>query len=112
MTDIDHCAEIADTAIEELEAILKSEQGRRDQYDRQTGLQIEYAIKWVKRVSARIRALDPSPLNIKDNPVDMRFARAREILIELRDVVRGAGSSHWRSVMLQRIDDLIDPSSS
>lgn len=52
---VERCAAVCDGVIAELRT-MKSK-GRRGQYDRQSGRQIDYAIRAVRRAAARIRAL-------------------------------------------------------
>lgn len=107
MSDIERAAKIADEAAAELEAILNSEESRRAKYDRQTRLQIEYGLKWVKRIAHRIRALHPAPPDETPKQVDDRFAEAQTLLREIRSVVQASARSHWRAMTLKKIDDLI-----
>lgn len=52
---IERCAQMCDTAVAELEELkIKA---RKNRYDRQAEREIEYAIRAIMRVAARIRAL-------------------------------------------------------
>lgn len=53
--NIERCASICDAMIRELETLRPS--ARKGQYDRQSPRQIDYAVRAVRRVGERIRAL-------------------------------------------------------
>lgn len=52
---VERCAAVCDGIIAELKAMKPK--SRQSQYDRQSPLQIDYAIRAVKRAADRIRAL-------------------------------------------------------
>ncbi len=108
LDEIEKSAVIADQAVAELDAILKGPKARKTQYDRQTVLEIRYAIRWCKRIADRIRAQRPAPDDDVDTlAVDPRFQDAQAVLRDLRPLVAKAGSSNWRTMMMQRIDGLL-----
>lgn len=52
---IERCASLGDALVAELEKLRKT--ARKSHYDRQTPRQIDYAIRNVRRLAERIRAL-------------------------------------------------------
>jgi hypothetical protein len=104
-TERECCAVIADHTVSELTGMRDG--ARRSHYDRQSALQIDYAIRWCRRIGERIRARDPAPIDYDEQPHDPNFEEAQTLLRELRPVVAGSKPSSWRMTMLARIDALL-----
>lgn len=107
---IERCAIIADQAETELKGMLGSSRARKSHYDKQTGLQIKYAIRWVTRVAQRIRALNPAPE--EEIGGDGRAAEALKLLLELRPMIAKSRDTHWRTTTLAKIDQISASASS
>lgn len=102
---IERCADIADQAVTELTGMLGGPRARKSHYDKQTGLQIKYAIRWCRRIGQRIRALNPNP---EDDTATGQGDGAVKLLREMRPMIEQmARDSHWRTTMLAKIDAVI-----
>lgn len=104
---IEACAHLCDAMIRELETLKPTV--RKGQYDRQAPRQIDYAIRAVRRLAERIRALKglaqigAAPVNNGD-----KLAKAIALAGELRPIIAlGTRDSEWRRDILARLDDLI-----
>lgn len=104
---IERCARVCDAMIRELEG--HKPKARKSQYDRQSPRQIDYAIRAIRRVAERVRALkgvthEPTATHQSDGD---KLAMAVAIANELRPVIAKSRDSAWRQEMLRRLNDLI-----
>lgn len=107
MTDdelIDKCARLCDAMILELEA--QKPGARKGQYDRQSPLRIDFAIRSVRRVGERIRALKGVQEPDAPKSDSGKLAKAIALAKELRPTIAKTAGSAWRQEMLQRIDEI------
>lgn len=103
---IERCAKVCDSMALELEQLKPS--ARRGKYDRQTARQIDYAVRSVRRVAERIRALKSVAADAQAVPGNGdRLAIALEIVREMRPVIAATRKSAWRTLILQKLDELL-----
>lgn len=102
----ERCALICDEMAKELEGLRT--RARRGQYDRRSGREIDYAIKAVRRVGDRIRALKGLAHETAQPAGDGdKVSKAIAIAKELRPLIARSSKSAWRQAMLARLDDLL-----
>lgn len=105
---IERCALIADDAIAEISSILNSKDARQSRYDRQTKIQLRTSMRWCKRIASGIRGLPAAATGTAAARNDnARLDLALNALREMKPVLEAARSSHWKQLMLQRIDNLL-----
>lgn len=101
---IERDAGIADRAADELQALLPK--SRKGQYDRQGPKQVQYAIRWCRKIAERIRAQRPVSQD-EGASVIASDPQAIALLRELRPLIEKARDSKWRTIMLSRVDAAI-----
>lgn len=108
---IEMCAQKADEAVRELDALLHSPASHKSKYDRRTAAKLRYALWWCKRIAAKIRASNDQhrALQNKSDPdTDIRRLQAAiAALLELRPLVNAARETSWKRRMLTTIDDVV-----
>lgn len=106
---IERCAAVIDATAAEVHALKAS--ARKGHYDKQSGLQIDYAVRWLRKGAERIRASKPAGHDEAENaPIDTSGPDYQEMLAllrELRPVIAKARATNWRVVILRRMDDLL-----
>lgn len=103
---IERCAQLCDEMIRELEGLKP--RSRKGQYDRQSPRQIDYAVRAIRRLSERQRALKGVAQEASQMENDAgKLAKAITIARELRPVISRAPNSAWKQNMLQMLDDVI-----
>lgn len=103
---LERCAQQCDAMVRELES--QKPTARKGQYDRQTPRQIDRAIRAVRRVGERIRALksmDAHEAHALDSNGD-KLARAIALAKDVKPVIAKMRESAWKQEILRRLDEL------
>lgn len=104
---IAQCVAIAENTANELNKMLEERPSKKSRYDKQTSLQIRYAIRWCRKVARKIRSLElAAPLSALPG-IDTDPRQAIELIKELRPVIAGSRKGAWRREILARMDEAI-----
>jgi hypothetical protein len=106
---LDACLAIVAAHITELEMIKRPPGQRNSSYDRQTGLRLDYAIRWCKRIAEAMRNLPDTPLaEVFPDAQNGLPGEVKNLLQELRPSIAQSRDSVWKKKALARIDAIMN----